>query len=943
MNTTEFFARILPDAGLKCLFVLDSREVRFFDTREELAAAALAVDQSNTSRQAYHACAGFRPGTTSRAAENTVAFRAFWIDVDCGYDDNGNPKPYLTQQEGQAALEAFIVAANLPRPLLVNSGNGLHAYWPLDRDVTPEEWEPAAKGLKQRALELGLAHDARCTADRARVLRPVGTSNKKQIPHKAVTLMEDVDHPYDADGMLALLTEWHTEAASPLPYTANSALGGGVEYPPASAHQIATYCAQIAHYRDVRGNVSEPYWHAALGLLKHTVEGRAICHEWSNGHPEYDEQDNDRKIDRWQKAPPTCTTFNDANPGGCDGCRFRGEIKSPIALGGHLPESEPVIVPAEATQAEAAEVFVMPEALADRYSIVDGCLVGLTFDAKGKPRQVEFCSAVFYPVSHHRDEADEQRMTWRLHERSRVREFVLSGGAIGSGGTALLTELGKRGVVPTSGGSRLITAYVQDHFNHLKKKAEETRAYTHFGWQEDWSFVLGNQRYMPDGSIERVKVGGDASGRTYAPAFVPAGTLEEWIKLVDAAYNYEGQEQYQFMLGAGFGAPLIRLFESYGGVILHGFSPKKGLGKSTAGKLALGIYGNPKMLVRTKQQVTTHAFFAHCGLMSNLPVMLDEATNIEPRDLSEMAFVFSQGTPRSRLDKSGNILASNYAWSTIMLTTANRSLINTVGSSKANADAEMGRIVEFPFQLVSKLGKEDADRVLAKADTVYGEAGRLYVEYLVTHREEVKAALLKLQIDLDRRVGATTQDRFMSIGVAAVICGLSIAKALGLVQFDLGKLVLWVVRQMRQLRDTVAANLPGIEDSFGRMLAEMSEGILITKIEGDLRRDINAERINQPHGAIIGRLIQSEGVLYLNQTEVRKWCSKNQVDIGEMVQMLRGRGWLKSEPKFMFLTKGVRDMVSNSVMSWVLDWTKMSDLPTALPAEGRLHNITVVK
>jgi hypothetical protein len=400
--------------------------------------------------------------------------------------------------------------------------------------------------------------------------------------------------------------------------------------------------------------------------------------------------------------------------------------------------------------------------------------------------------------------------------------------------------------------------------------------------------------------------------------------VQEWVDLVDKVYNYEGQEQYQFTLGIGFGAPLIRLFENYGGLIVNGYSPNKGLGKSTAGKFALGIYGDPKTLVRTKQQTTTKAFNAHCGVMNSLPVMLDEATNVEPKALSEIAYTFSQGTPGQGLNPDGSMRTTLHSWSTIMIANANRSLISVVGSGKANADAEMGRILEYEITRVSKLTKEEADDALARAETIYGSVGRDYIRYLVTHREQVIDLLRKAQRALDKRIGASVSDRFHSIGVAAVIVGLTIAKRLGLISFDLVSLTDWIVMRTRTLQDRIQDNLPPMASIVGMMIAELSSGVIVTGIEGDGRANgKTAVVVTHPKGAITGRLIQDTGTLYLQQSLIRQWCAKNQADYGAMWAEVVNNGWASPDVVNYSLGKGTKDYALPPARCWKLDAAKM--------------------
>lgn len=104
---------------------------------------------------------------TRRAGGRTALERAWSLWADC--DD---PEAIL-------ALERFA-----PAPaIVVDSGRGRHAYWPLAEPVAPEEAEERNRRL---ATALG-ADPASC--DAARILRPPGTSNHKYRPPAAVELV----------------------------------------------------------------------------------------------------------------------------------------------------------------------------------------------------------------------------------------------------------------------------------------------------------------------------------------------------------------------------------------------------------------------------------------------------------------------------------------------------------------------------------------------------------------------------------------------------------------------------------------------------------------------------------------------------------------------------------------------------------------------------------
>jgi hypothetical protein len=113
--------------------------------------------------------------------------------------------------------------------------------------------------------------------------------------------------------------------------TTDDLLGGFDNYPPAYAADIVNSCAQIAALRDAPGTVSEPLWHAGLGVLAHCEDGEELAHEWAA--PEW-HATVDEKLARLESfGPTTCEKFSSLNPNACAACKYRGAIKSPIRLG----------------------------------------------------------------------------------------------------------------------------------------------------------------------------------------------------------------------------------------------------------------------------------------------------------------------------------------------------------------------------------------------------------------------------------------------------------------------------------------------------------------------------------------------------------------------------------------------------------------------------------
>jgi hypothetical protein len=98
----------------------------------------------------YLAIASFGEGK-ERREEAVRCKRDFYLDLDVGPQ-----KPFPDKRTAVLALRQFTLNSGVPFPaILVDSGNGLHAHWPLDRDLELGEWRKAV-GLILVSLRRGL-------------------------------------------------------------------------------------------------------------------------------------------------------------------------------------------------------------------------------------------------------------------------------------------------------------------------------------------------------------------------------------------------------------------------------------------------------------------------------------------------------------------------------------------------------------------------------------------------------------------------------------------------------------------------------------------------------------------------------------------------------------------------------------------------------------------
>lgn len=327
----DFLAKVLPDDGTYIMFKKHPKakggsNLPFGDLGGLIDRLAQICD---AGLDVYHACAAFNDGT-SRSGENAKSLRALFVDLDCSDEKASKGTGYTTKSEAKRALNAFCGTVGLPHPLLVDSGGGLHGYWPLEDTVPAAEWKTVAVQLKALCAANGLNADPAVTADMARVLRPVGSYNRKYDPPRRVLLLED-NGPFSFDKLRAQIDKAHAQIGTTL--SQNSQRGSSVStLPPLSdgwgvpdhLKNLPSYAAMMeatarlagglvgdwdetpdnvqkvtAMLASIPPNIKDPDW-TKLGWSIASLGwgcGEQIFRDWSRGSPEHWTNGDDKRIE----------------------------------------------------------------------------------------------------------------------------------------------------------------------------------------------------------------------------------------------------------------------------------------------------------------------------------------------------------------------------------------------------------------------------------------------------------------------------------------------------------------------------------------------------------------------------------------------------------------------------------------------------------------------
>jgi hypothetical protein len=946
MTTLDFLKLILPEHGIHYIalfkegnkFPAHLVQVDLEDMADKIAEIA-----PRSNYQIYHACAAYlKPaveidqpdGTIKkkyRIPENWDCARSFWVDLDCGQAKFDKGDGYLTKKDAVIAITKFAKDVDWPRPLIVDSGNGVHAYWPLTKDIKSATWVKVATALKSALAHAGVIADPSRTADFASILRPPGAINRKNGEEKVVKVLASCEpcEPSDLAAKLSVYVKTNQvkmiKDAPVRERNKNSDLM--MEFPQVdtSLDVLVTKCSQVAAMRSEKGDIGYEHWRGVAGLAKYCTDGEALMHNWSEDYPGYTYEETQAKIDTWTMAPTLCEFFEKCNPDGCTGCEFKGKIKTPMVLGRVIPIS--VEVEKEAVTEEGVVQTVVVPALPTGY-LWDGQLMSRMIpDKDGVLHPMAFCHDLFYLTSRIRGEDGTYRHGVRMHMANhKIREFDISGESIASN-TDMLRALAKHELHTSNhkdAGSHM-AAYLRDQLKALKAQVEETSTMTSFGWRDDRSFLLGDRLHCKDGTTRTVLVGGNA--RKYAKHLTPKGTVEGYARGLNYLYNREGAEPWQYALCAGWGTILNPMCESlYKGLVfaLHGGDTARG--KTTVCHASLGAFGSPSELsVNGKQGFTTNALWAVLGTLKSVPVLLDELTNMDPGVVSDIAYGVSNGREKIRLQSRGGVtnIADSAEWRLNMFVTGNMDFHGMLASNQANSQAEAVRVIQLSVDRYVHLASSNAEgdteqrsreiaQALADIERNSGSAGDAMVKYVVANydsiAEEVQAMVHQLTVEIP-----SPKYRFYRSHTACTIVMARICKQLGIIDFDLEVLYTFIIATIRDLAESVMlSNTVTDEEAFSRMVSSLASRILVTNEFRDKRDGRGPET---PRSRIIGEVAgryvlgtqkdkESAGHMMLAQKEIRDWCIKNRTDYNVMVNKLAAEGYLVSRGEKVTLTKG---------------------------------------
>ena len=895
MDSFDLISAVRPDGGWYAVVGIkgDSRVQKLVETREEFD--AIVARFLKAQRDVFFGLASYKDGE-SRTKANVDRLKAFWLDIDCGPG-----KEYARQIEGFAALQDFCKVTGLPKPTIVNSGRGLHVYWSLDTEITREEWEVVAKRLKETCATQDLYVDNNCF-EVARILRVPGTFNYKGLEPALVTVIVE-GKPISYEDMRSILGV-HERPAPARSGRGMSALGfqaqNSIQNRFARIMGREDGCAQLNACQQEQGSLSEPRWFDALSVAKFCIDKDDAIHGLSAEHPDYDPGRTEQKI-KHILGPHTCAVFEQNNPGLCAKCPHFGKIKSPISLGKVIEEAteEDNVLEGESPSGTPT-VYRIPKY---PFPYVRGKNGGIYRQAEGDEGEPMLVYPYdLYVVKRMRDPNEGGVILLRSHTpKDGVEEFTIINSKI-TEPTEVRKELARRDILLAKKPFDLLVDFIIRSAQQLRerKKAEQMR--NQFGWVDgDSKFIIGDREVSVEGTYHSPP---STVTRALTDHMVPQGSLEKW-KEVFNLYGRPGLEGAAFAAATAFGAPLLR-FSGQRGAIINLVNTSSGTGKTTALYMCNSVWGNPEKLCANKDDTFNSKVFK-IGVLCNLPVTFDEMSNTDAKQLSELAYLITQGTGKDRMKASTNEMRLNLtSWQTIALCSSNHSFYEKLEYLKNTPQGEMMRIIEYSLDysnaVDTETGKQMFDHQLLEN---YGHAGEIYTRFLISNYEEVKQLYLTVQNKIDKHLKLTQRERFWSATVAANITGIHIAIRLGLCDWDLAAIFKWACQMLRNLRATTTPPADADNEALGHFLISHMDNILIVNEGVDGRSKMQEVPLLEPRQEVMIRYEPDTQKVYITVAALRRYCAQRSVSYRELIKKLKTTGvYIRADSKRM--TKGMK-------------------------------------
>lgn len=279
------------------------------------------------------------------------------------------------------------------------------------------------------------------------------------------------------------------------------------------------------------------------------------------------------------------------------------------------------------------------------------------------------------------------------------------------------------------------------------------------------------------------------------PALSCAGSVESWRESIGQLAA--GNSRLIFAISTAFAPSLAKLVgEDSGGFHFRGASSS---GKSTALKVAASVWGNPSTYCRLWRS-TSNGLEGLAALHNDGLLVLDELSQVDPREAGEAAYLLANGQGKTRASKAGTAKQSA-SWSLFVLSAGEESLTALMAKAgqrtnagqeirladiEADAGAGMGLFETIHNQISSAVM---AINLKELSSQYHGAVGMAWLELIIANRQAVITSINNMtQQFIDKVSGSEVTGQIIRVArrFALVAAAGEIATQFGLTGWQRG-------------------------------------------------------------------------------------------------------------------------------------------------------------
>jgi hypothetical protein len=296
---------------------------------------------------------------------------------------------------------------------------------------------------------------------------------------------------------------------------------------------------------------------------------------------------------------------------------------------------------------------------------------------------------------------------------------------------------------------------------------------------------------------------------------------------------------------------------------------------------------------------------------------------------SELILSVTTGKEHARLDRNAKPRPQR-ASQTMLVAAANVSLVQNASTNDTNAQA--ARVLEIEMSdAIRKLGIRQDQVIETKQllENNYGTAGRVYAEYLGRNHAAIAESITLTPRDFQDQLNITEGERFWLAASTTLIIGATIARNLGLINFDILSMKKRLLDLFHQQRGSLAdmavnADDPNIQgDRVADFINLRNTGVLLTN--GITRQGSNnssrepVRNVLEAKAPYVARIATTDKIMLVSETHLMEFCKQKSYDYYQMKRKLIEHGRCKRPKNTRSLGAGTT-MLNPPAAEYVLEF-----------------------